>query len=144
MKKQPQLDKYYYIAGWILIGLFVATMLFSVLSGYTLNEIVLPCLFHLKTGYYCPGCGGTRSVYYLTHGHLLKAAFYHPFVVYTAIVGGWFMVTQTLHRLFPKKITYTMHVRMIYIYVAIAVIVINCLMKNLWIVAYGVYMMGSN
>jgi len=61
-----------------------------------------------------------------------------------SIVGGWFMVTQTLHRLFPKKITYTMHVRMIYIYVAIAVIVINCLMKNLWIVAYGVYMMGSN
>ena len=32
-----------------------------------------PCLFHALTGLYCPGCGGTRAVYQLLHGHILPA-----------------------------------------------------------------------
>ena len=25
-------------------------------------NLSFPCLFHLATGYYCPGCGGTRAI----------------------------------------------------------------------------------
>lgn len=28
-----------------------------------------PCLWYRITGYFCPGCGGTRAVYHLLHGH---------------------------------------------------------------------------
>jgi len=31
------------------------------------------CEFHQLTGLNCPGCGGTRAVYQLLHGHLLRA-----------------------------------------------------------------------
>jgi hypothetical protein len=31
------------------------------------------CLFHLLTGWNCPGCGGTRAAYQLLHGHVLRA-----------------------------------------------------------------------
>lgn len=31
------------------------------------------CLFHELTGWNCPGCGGTRSLYSLLHGHFLTA-----------------------------------------------------------------------
>jgi hypothetical protein len=31
------------------------------------------CLFHLLTGWNCPGCGATRAAYQLLHGHLLGA-----------------------------------------------------------------------
>jgi hypothetical protein len=31
------------------------------------------CLFHALTGWYCPGCGGTRAAYQLLHGHLRRA-----------------------------------------------------------------------
>ncbi len=31
------------------------------------------CLFHQMTGWNCPGCGGTRSVYALLHGNLALA-----------------------------------------------------------------------
>ena len=30
-----------------------------------------PCLFHLATGYYCPGCGGTRAIASLLHGQVI-------------------------------------------------------------------------
>ena len=32
-----------------------------------------PCLWHTFTGYYCPGCGATRALYLLMHGHPLLA-----------------------------------------------------------------------
>lgn len=31
------------------------------------------CLFHQTTGFNCPGCGGTRSLYALLHGHFQAA-----------------------------------------------------------------------
>jgi hypothetical protein len=32
-----------------------------------------PCPFHALTGCYCPGCGSTRGLYHLLHGHLAAA-----------------------------------------------------------------------
>ena len=43
-----------------------------------------PCLFHLATGYYCPGCGGTRAITALLHGQILNSFLYHPVVLYAA------------------------------------------------------------
>lgn len=47
------------------------------------------CLFRSLTGLDCPGCGGTRMVWYLLHGDVMQAARYHllalvcvPVVVY--------------------------------------------------------------
>ena len=40
------------------------------------------CAFRSATGFYCPGCGGTRAVDALLSGHIIKAFIYHPFVPY--------------------------------------------------------------
>lgn len=42
-----------------------------------LNHILLPCIFHKLTGLYCPGCGGTRAVYWLLKGNVA-----YSFIVY--------------------------------------------------------------
>ena len=44
-----------------------------------------PCLFHLLTGLYCPGCGGTRAFRALLAGNLLLSIRYHPLVAYMAV-----------------------------------------------------------
>ncbi len=36
------------------------------------------CLFRLLTGYTCPGCGSTRAMHQLLHGHVLAAFMLNP------------------------------------------------------------------
>jgi Protein of unknown function (DUF2752) len=37
-----------------------------------------PCLFHILTGLYCPGCGSARAVHQLLHGHVAAAFGLNP------------------------------------------------------------------
>lgn len=58
------------------------------LLKWLINELIngggFPCLFHLITGFYCPGCGGTRAIRMLIHGKVMASFCYHPFVPYAA------------------------------------------------------------
>ena len=56
-----------------------------------------PCLFHLVTGYYCPGCGGTRAIASLLHGQLFRSFLYHPVILYTAFL---FLILNALKAFF--------------------------------------------
>ena|SRR5690348_723402 len=59
------------------------------------------CEFHQLTGLNCPGCGGTRAVYQLLHGHFLKALQDNALaVLFLAGLAGravWFEI-QTVRR----------------------------------------------
>ena len=41
------------------------------------------CLFHLVTGWYCPGCGGTRAFYLFSRDIGYYPSVSHPLVLYT-------------------------------------------------------------
>jgi len=52
-------------------------------------DLPVTCLVKLTTGFDCPGCGGTRSMWYILHGNLPEAARHHalwtfafPFLIY--------------------------------------------------------------
>lgn len=66
---------------------------------------VLSCAVADRTGLYCPGCGASRAVFALLSGHPVRALWYHPFVVYAAGVGAWFIGRHTLHVLMPARIS---------------------------------------
>ena len=89
-----------------------------------------PCLFHLLTGLYCPGCGGTRAAYALLCGKPLLSFYYHPIVLYTVVVGAAFLVTQTIGRLSRGRFRAVVHFRPAYLWIALALVVINCFVKN--------------
>lgn len=46
-----------------------------------LTHITIPCVFHLITGKYCPGCGITRMVMALAKFDFASAAHYNLFVL---------------------------------------------------------------
>ena len=142
MKTDKFLDTYFYIAGWVIIALLGLGVLALKVSGLTLSEVVPPCTLNAITGYYCPGCGGTRAAVALLRGKVLRSVFYHPIVLYAAVFGGWFMISQSIERLSRHRIQIGMHYRNIYLWIALVIVVLNCLVKNLAIALWGVSLMG--
>ncbi len=96
-----------------------------------------PCLFHLLTGYYCPGCGGTRAVWYLLHGEIWKSIQYHPLVCYVAVV-----ILVELSRLIYDKAKkrhtgYSKRYETL-VWIGVAIILINWGIKNYWLAVKGI------
>ena len=88
------------------------------------------CVFYSMTGFYCPGCGGTRSVYALLHGNIIKSLYYHPFVVYAAAYYILYEGSHTLNLITRGKIK-AMYFCPPYFYVGAAIVVVQWLAKNI-------------
>lgn len=129
-KIDKRLDLDFYIMGWCGIGAAVLVLLITHISHFDFWKLLGPCVFHRLTGYYCPGCGGTRAVQALLAGRPFLSFCYHPFVLYGVVVCGWFMLSQTIERISGGRIEIGLHFREIYIWIAIALIITNCLIKN--------------
>ncbi|GMK40290.1 hypothetical protein PCCS19_33460 [Paenibacillus sp. CCS19] len=61
-------------------SLIAGAGLLYLLIWLPLTGIGIPCVFHLVTGLYCPGCGITRTTLSLLHGQLAQAFRYNPLV----------------------------------------------------------------
>lgn len=63
----------------------VGAMLGITLLLYALDPSRVPlfpaCWFRQLTGFYCPGCGSTRAIHHLLHGHFREAVHFNPLVV---------------------------------------------------------------
>ena len=118
-----------YCIGWCCIA---ALALFVVLYQQRPERFtgLSACIFWRMTGFYCPGCGGTRAVLALMQGRLLRALIYHPFVPYSFLIGGWFMVSQTIQRLSGRRISIGMKYRDIYLWLALGIVIAGCILKN--------------
>ncbi len=87
------------------------------------------CMFHAVTGFYCPGCGGTRAVLALLHGDLVQSFRYHPVVPYGVGLYVLFMGSHLLERL------HVPHIKGIrfhgwYLYAALFIIIVHVLYIN--------------
>lgn len=62
------------------------------------------CLFKLATGFDCPGCGGTRALYYLATLNLPEAARHHLPAVFAAPFLVWMFLAWAVPRLLPRRL----------------------------------------
>ncbi len=130
MKISRKTDNALYITGWILI---IAALSVTLAGPPGLRFLLRlpPCLLHVVTGLYCPGCGGTRAVLALAQGNLLLSLRYHPLVLPSAAAAAWFMISQTIARLSRGRLNVGMHFREIYLWIALCIVIVNFLVKNL-------------
>jgi len=103
----------------------------------------LPCLFHLLTGFYCPGCGGTRAVKYLLQGQLQKSVQYHPLVFYVAVVVTAGVASHLLARICGRP-EWRMQKYDRYVYLGIGVIVVNWILKNYLLLVHGIDLLAEH
>ena len=54
---------------------------FAYLIVITFTNLRIPCIFHLITGYDCPGCGVTRMAYALAHLRFREAFASNPYML---------------------------------------------------------------
>ena len=139
MKTSASEDLNFYIIGWSCI---LAAIIYAILKlgfGIDVIEQMGDCTFYVVTGgYCCPGCGCTRAVYALVGGDVATSLFYNPFIFYTVVVGGWFMISQTIERLSRGKLPIAMHFRLIYVWIGLVIIFGNCIVKNAVLLFTGV------
>lgn len=132
----------YYICLLIIAVIFIIIIIFKLLNidtSYILDG-QSRCFLLEYAGLYCPGCGGTRAVIYLLHGHILKSIYYHPIVVYTAAVMICFVASHTINIITRGK-TWAMQFSPWYGYMAIAIIVVQCIVKNILFVGFDCYIL---
>ena len=122
-----------YCIGWCCIAALLAYA--ALKAWHPGSPQMLPvCIFWRLTGFYCPGCGDTRSFAALLSGRVWKAVVYHPFVPYSFGVGGWFMLSQTIERVSKGRIAIGMKYRDFYLWAALGIVLASCLIKNVLLV----------
>lgn len=102
-----------------------------------------PCYFRRLTGLYCPGCGGTRAWAALIHGQVFRSLVYHPVVPYAAAVYVAYVTRNLLAlilkihpvRALPARMRRHLQSGMVfrgsYLYLAVAIILVNWIVKNI-------------
>lgn len=138
MKKQDGLEDGLFKAGLAALAAGIPGV--ALYYGVILKRFQMPpCMLFTFLHVYCPGCGGTRAVGAILHGHILESVWYHPLVPYTGIIFGGFMLTQGLERLGVRHVRgwkyHDWH-----LYGALVVSAGNFLMKNLLWRIWGIGM----
>ncbi|MBD0370575.1 MAG: DUF2752 domain-containing protein [Pyrinomonadaceae bacterium] len=78
----------------------------------------ISCPFHSLTGLNCPGCGTTRGLHQLTHGHILTALNYNALMVLSLPVMAYAFVSYALvaarGRGLPKPFVKAVYIRALF------------------------------
>ena len=129
-EKQTTIEDQLYNIGLCLLAVLpLAVILYRYLQT-RLPILTIPCLLHTFTGYYCPGCGGTRAVYALMHLQFWKSFCYHPLVPYGTAVYLWFMISHTIEKLSRHRLHIGMKWNPRWLWAALVILILNVLLKD--------------
>lgn len=136
--RDVETEKVLYCMGWVCIGILLLIVVISRIFPHTIEHLIMPCVFKQVTGYYCPGCGGTRAVKFFLTGHWIKSFIYHPLVIYMGLGGSIYMVTHTLSYITKGRVK-GMVFHLWYVYVMAIIIVVQFIIKNFILYKWGIY-----
>ena len=113
---------------------FIVCIMYGLLVRFTqfsISRFLLPCLFHELTRFYCPGCGGTRAFTLLLQGKIFHSLYYHPLVIYGALLYLWFMITNSVEILSKRRWKIGLTYRRWFVFAGIVILALNFIVKNL-------------
>ncbi len=141
-KNLKEMDGDYLILYRICLGILpflLLAVIFFWVFGNKITDGMTECSFRKITGLYCIGCGGTRAFNYFVRGHIFKSFYYHPFVPYAFFAYFFFVINSFLYRhnlKCFKKLN-----PLILIYVGLGILFIQFIVKDVLILACGIYIL---
>lgn len=143
MRERKKEENALFLIGWSMVGILFLVYISCQIFPISLLNTNAPCVLRTFFGIYCPGCGGTRAISALLHGHLWDSFVCHPLVPYTAFVGGWFLISQTIERVSKHKIAIGLHYRDAYLWIALGIMVANFILKNVLLLVWHVDILAN-
>ena len=139
-ESKVSLENGLYRCGWVILIILSALVLCKRFLFPNLFSTVRmpPCVFHTLTGYFCPGCGGTRSLKALLSGRFFVCAVDFPMIMYAAVVYAWFMISQTIDRISRHRLPIGMKYRHAWVYASLVIVIIHFIVKNLFYIKTGI------
>jgi len=96
-----------------------------------------PCVFHEMTGFYCPGCGSTRSARFLIRGDLGRSFIYNPIVPYTVIATFIFFIFVVKYRISGKNLNKE-KIGLPMLYIGVIILLLNWIIKDWLLIFRGI------
>ena len=117
----------------LFLGVFaLAVLLLDAYTPFSVESLQYDCWIRKQGGFYCPGCGGTRAFFAFIAGRFVRSFLYHPVVPYMGVIYIVFMLRGALHFLSKGRFAF-MRFRVGYIYVAVAITIIQFVIKNVYL-----------
>lgn len=135
---QESTEKILYIAGFVALVCILISYAITQLIKHYLGIAFGICIFYNLTGYYCPGCGGTRAILSFLHGDIIKSLLYNAFSTYLFLVTIIFMGSHTLFYLTKGKIK-GLKYRPWFLYVGLAILLLQWLIKNSLVFFFSIH-----
>lgn len=128
-----------FVAGWIILAAIIILLAIKniIFPELVIIENMKPCYIHELTGFFCPGCGGSRSVAALTSGRFIVCAVDFPLVAYAVIMYAWFMISQTIERVSSHRIKIGLCWHMSYLWIALGILIAHFVIKNVFYIITG-------
>ncbi|MBO5336261.1 MAG: DUF2752 domain-containing protein [Lachnospiraceae bacterium] len=114
------------IGGLLLFLLGVAYGLFVKTTG-----LAIPCIFHLITGWKCPGCGVTRMCVALLQMDIRGAFYWHPMLLIQLPILGWIFFRNIIAYV-KNGVCRLTRLENICVYICIALLLVFTVLRNLF------------
>lgn len=118
----------FFIPSFILLSV---SCVYAYLVGSAMGEgrELIDCVFQRNFLLYCPGCGGSRSLYYFMRLDIIKAFIYYPALPYSAVV---LLVAdiKALMSFIKDDLSYIRNFKNIYLILIPIIILLNFLVRN--------------
>ena len=102
----------------------------------------MPCPFHELFHIYCPGCGGTRALFELLHGHILTSLYCNPAIFLGLILILYYEVGAIITIIKNNgKCYYYQKGKLVYGYLII--VALFTAVRDYLLVAMGIDMLGD-